>query len=825
MATGAAPGPIPETTQPETPPKLPFRKRVVAKFRRLKAPLKRAKDEVCGFSAAAWPGATIGAIAAAVAFLAYMGAFMRTGLGAVADVALSVVATALAVALLGLAIILLAFLARKALNAWPRLFIGGFCGGVLCVVVVFALFGGPPPFAFRVSLPLILIGTALGAGLAVVLRRGVKKSYRIVAGVLALLAIGGAGGLAWWLFWPGSDPYMEFQKPVPAAAVAPLAAANPGLPGPFKVSTLFYGSGTDRRRAEFREKVSLKTKPVDARKLFKGLTGFKAKVRKWYWGFGPKELPLNARVWYPEGPGPFPLVLVVHGNHQSEQYSDPGYAYLGELLASRGFILASVDENFMNSSWEGGYSGENGARGWLLLQHLAAWRQWSQTPGNPFYGKVDMGNIALMGHSRGGEAVVHAAAFNHLARFPDDGSVTFDFNFAIKTLVAIAPIDGQYQPANEDAPVQNVNYLVLQGTHDADVSWFAGYRAFRRLKFTDGNYWMKAGVVAYRANHGQFNTVWGSFDSGPPINLILNQKPVLLGGEEQRRIAKVYIAGFLEATLHGRSEYVPMFRNYRAIEKWLPATVYFTQFEDSNYRRVADFEKTIDLTQTSIPGGRQQGENLTVWRQQEWKSRDNWPYKKKVALIGWNNEEPKDAAKDKAKQAAKPAAYAVTLPEGLARDWRLSDTARLVFSVADTAEDPNPKLPDDDTAQAGKGKTKDEAKQKAPEEKKGKEKERKEPIDLTLELTDAAGIAARLPLSSVAAIQPVPKMRWTKWDYLEARFYKKPAEPVFQTFEIPLALFLKAEPKLQPAKLKSIRFIFDRTKSDVIAIDAIGFSK
>ena len=91
-----------------------------------------------------------------------------------------------------------------------------------------------------------------------------------------------------------------------------------------------------------------------------------AKSRKKYWGFDPKAFPINGRVWYPDGAGPFPLVLIVHGNHNMKDFSDPGYGYLGELLASRGFILASVDENFIN----GGLRGENDGRGWLLLEHL-----------------------------------------------------------------------------------------------------------------------------------------------------------------------------------------------------------------------------------------------------------------------------------------------------------------------------------------------------------------------------------------------------------------------------------------------------------------------
>src|SRR4051812_26006117 len=42
-----------------------------------------------------------------------------------------------------------------------------------------------------------------------------------------------------------------------------ISAPNPGLPGAFKVKTLYYGSGTDKRRAEYRDSVTLKTGTVD----------------------------------------------------------------------------------------------------------------------------------------------------------------------------------------------------------------------------------------------------------------------------------------------------------------------------------------------------------------------------------------------------------------------------------------------------------------------------------------------------------------------------------------------------------------------------------
>ena len=182
-------------------------------------------------------------------------------------------------------------------------------------------------------------------------------------------------------------------------------------------------------------------------------------ARKTYWKFDVDKLPLNARVWYPEGAGPFPLVLIVHRNHNLADFSDPGYEYLGELLASRGFILASIDENFVNGGLfhDPPLKPGSAVRGWLLLEHLKLWKEWNQAAGNPFQGKVDLTRIALMGHSRGGEAAATAAAFNRMKFYPEDANIKFDYGFAIKAVVAIAPADGQYKPAEQHRWIQDVS--------------------------------------------------------------------------------------------------------------------------------------------------------------------------------------------------------------------------------------------------------------------------------------------------------------------------------------------------------------------------------
>ena len=134
-----------------------------------------------------------------------------------------------------------------------------------------------------------------------------------------------------------------------------LDAPNPATRGTYAIRTLYYGSGSDKRRRAFRDSVTMKTKAVDA-SAFVSMTPELAKDRKGYWGFDAKQFPVNGRVWYPEGAGPFPLVLVVHGNHNMKDFSDPGYQYLGEHLASRGFILVSVDENFLNGALRNDWS-------------------------------------------------------------------------------------------------------------------------------------------------------------------------------------------------------------------------------------------------------------------------------------------------------------------------------------------------------------------------------------------------------------------------------------------------------------------------------------
>jgi len=711
-------------------------------------------------------GAIWGAIAVALWIAVVGGYYLKSGFGLAVDLAFALVLAAVGVPLVMLAVWLILTILRKL----PRWFTGLLVGVCMLVGLEF-----PPQLGIPFGAILLLTECILGAAIALLLVR-----RKIVTAMFLIAALASNLTIYWFLSSPGNDQDVLRIGQVSSPDPRPLAVPDPADVGQNPVLTTFYGAGSDLRRPEYGKSVAIKTKTIDASLFFKDFKGWKERLRRRYWGFGMDKLPLNGRVWYPQGDGPFPLVLIVHGNHNGADFSDPGYEYLGQLLASRGFILASIDENFLNG-WIVGPEKEQAVRGWMLLEHLKLWREWNETAGNIFYHKVDVDNVALMGHSRGGEAVATAALFNTLAYYPEDANIRFDYHYPIKALVAIAPVDGQYKPAGAYRIIRDVNYFTIHGANDSDVSSFNGSRQFDHVEYTDGGNFFKAELYIYGANHGQFNTRWGRSDAGRLLGWFLNTKP-LLDPEDQRRIAKTYISGFLEATLRGREEYRPMFRDYRRAREWLPKTYYISRYRDPSFQVVANFGEDPDLTTTTVAGGKIGADNLSIWKE------DRIPYKRgdrgyNGVFLGWN----------RAADAPAPD-YSLTLPEG----FKPAPVLTLSIAVTDEKAPLPGKKEDDD-----KDKKKDE---KTPET-----------TDFGVELQTSDG-SVELPLSQFGALLPPFKVRLTKFQFMDKYAYEKSSEPVFQTFELPLAAF-----HVDPSKLRTIRLKFDRTPMRVIILSQVGF--
>lgn len=696
----------------------------------------------------------------------------------------------------------------------------------------------------RFSLYMVLVFSLFGAGVTMFWKGHFKQltlPKKVVSVIGLVVGIAGIGTLVYF----GSIRGLEVDEQINAAkltedSVSPIQADSPSARGDFQFSTFTYGSGKDLRREEFAEGVTYQTESVDGRAFIDNWEKFGGWWREKYWGFDAKELPINARVWMPEGEGPFPLVLVVHGNHSMQDYSDPGYDYLGEHLASRGMILASVDENFINGTWTnlfGRLERENDARGWILLEHLRVWEQWNQDASHPLFGKADMDKIALMGHSRGGEAVGHAAMLNALEYYPDDASIKLGYHFKIRGIVAIAPVDGQYKPGGSGTKFENVDYLTIHGAQDADVTSFAGAMQYERIKFTDSTYHFKSAVYISGANHGQFNTSWGDNDYGVTFKGILNLGQ-LMPANEQQEVARVYIGAFLEASLNQRKEYLPLFVDARKGENWLPESIYLSQFEDSNARIWANFDEDFELTSTST--GLAVGENLSVWREAE----IDLEYAKKgsrAVHLGWNYEKLNEGVDSLWKDGAKPSipdsvlsSYSITLDS---TSFRPDSTSVLMFSLAESAESSNPKSGgkwadneednnNSDSNEEDENNSNNAAEnEKAEEEDEEKSEEEKipdAPLDFTIILTDSAGAEVSFLLSEFSHLQRQIKSRVLKLDFLDDNDH---SENIFQTFLFDFQKLRSKNQDFKPEQLQEIRFEFDQNERGVIILDQLGLMK
>lgn len=381
------------------------------------------------------------------------------------------------------------------------------------------------------------IGSMIGARGGRARRAG--RTRTVITAVAAVSAL----ALVAWLAWPGSSATGE------SVERSPDLGQEFSEPGPLAVEEFTYGSGHDSP-ARYGAEADVQSRTADASELLPEWDA--ASPRTAIWGYDAAALPLNATVWSPQEAGPHPLVVMVHGNTPHAD-SELGFDYLGEQLASHGFVVASIDQSFINTGLldrSGGLAQGDRVRAWLVGAHLQQWRDWGEEPptGIP---DVDLDRISLLGHSRGGEAVAVTAAIQAGTAEPDWSPGPVE-GVEVAAVVALAPTDGYLTEESEATELSGVDYLTVAGTHDADTTTFAGTRQYHRVD--PGGDGLKIAVLMHRGNHSQFNSRWGRVDIGQGLAGRVIDTAVLLAPEQQRQATQALVTTFLQASVEDSDE-------------------------------------------------------------------------------------------------------------------------------------------------------------------------------------------------------------------------------------------------------------------------------
>ena len=290
----------------------------------------------------------------------------------------------------------------------------------------------------------------------------------------------------------------------------------------------------------------------------------------------PTELWARA-FWPTDLSKPRPIVFLLHGNHSTcrdgqDDYdcsytnegtcptgqtvipNHEGYNYLAQELASLGYIAVTINANRGITCGNGNDAdwGLNLARGRLVLRHIELWNQWANQGGAPaalgapdlFLGKVDLTQVGLMGHSRGGEGMRAAAAQYRDAGSPWPSRIP---NLQIRGIFEIGSVDGQ---AGRVLDADDMAWNQILPMCDGDVSDLQGRLPFERMlrKSNETRKTPKSLEMVYGTNHNFYNTQWQTDESLG----CLGHKEVHGPGpqsDNQQMIAMVSLSSFMLANV------------------------------------------------------------------------------------------------------------------------------------------------------------------------------------------------------------------------------------------------------------------------------------
>lgn len=262
---------------------------------------------------------------------------------------------------------------------------------------------------------------------------------------------------------------------------------------------------------------------------------------------GPLPTRLGGVIGAPRGPGPHPVVLVLHGRHgtgcpldrfdgptwpcfRREQRNALGLGHVVAKLARQGFVALAPD---LNAAFTDGWGEPDDRRRWprLVNRTLAELADEASVGGGRFglalRGRVNLRRLGLLGHSLSGFHAVRAARRG-----------------GVRALFLLAPVASRLT-------VPDVPLAVALGTCDGDTGT-EGRVYFDRAQRTAGRRRAAFLVSVRRANHNFYNRTLArlSFDDAPTGQRRCRRAQRPSAGQQQRWVASS-AADFFAATMRG----------------------------------------------------------------------------------------------------------------------------------------------------------------------------------------------------------------------------------------------------------------------------------
>jgi acetyl esterase/lipase len=164
-----------------------------------------------------------------------------------------------------------------------------------------------------------------------------------------------------------------------------------------------------------------------------------------------------ADLWLPDGPGPHPTVLMVHGGCWQSEIADRRIMnWIAEDLRRRGIAVWNIDYRGVDRPG-GGYPGtfeDAAAAADALRQHAAQYR-------------LDLSRLVAVGHSAGGHLALWLAA---RPRLPADSPLRSADPVAIREVISLGGLPDLEQAASTPNGCGNEVVAQLTGGRFADTS-------------------------------------------------------------------------------------------------------------------------------------------------------------------------------------------------------------------------------------------------------------------------------------------------------------------------------------------------------------------